>query len=168
MTKLAQQHGLNAQRRFAVAEHVGDQAERPTGVARSDGLGQLEHTPLARFWHQLFDLGSAYPAGLADVDFQLFQCLHQAAQIGAGCAGQRLGRVAVNGHAACLGLTGDERTEVAILEPCKFVQETSPPQRQKGAQTAIDLFGQEHQAGAGIGMGGVGNERFEGVGLHLL
>jgi len=71
-----------------VTKHVGDQLERPSGVARADGLGQLEHVPLARFWYQFLDLGSGDATAFAGVDLQLFQRLHQAAQIGAGRAGQ--------------------------------------------------------------------------------
>ena len=75
LPQLPHQHELDAQRRLAVALHVGQQAQRALDVALADRLGQLEDAALARLGHQLLDVGEADALGVAHVERQLLQRL---------------------------------------------------------------------------------------------
>ncbi len=149
-----------SERRLAISEHVGDQAQGQANVAVADGLGQLEHSAFARFRDELFHVGARdAPAGEKG---DLFQGMGDAPQIRTSELGQRLHRAGVDVEPAPTGLTRHPGHQVAILESAQLVEETGLAQGREGTQAAVHLVAHQDQTSSRIR---VGHELDEGLKL---
>ena len=149
LAQVARQHELDAQRRLAVAQHVGEQGERARHVAGADRLGQLEDAALARLGDQILD-GLDADRLVAGVERQLIERLRQAAEVGAGGGGQRLRGVGGDGQLARARLGAHPAGERLVAQRREDVQVAALLQRLERLEADVDLVGDQEEAGGRV------------------